>query len=44
MTTTKYFFKSTKCHTFSESQAHDDLNDDEEEDSDDENHKDNING
>ena len=42
MTTTKYFFNSTKCHTFSESQAHDNFNDDDE-DNDDKNHKDNIN-
>ena len=41
-TTTIFFFKSIKCHTFSEPQARSDFNDDDDNEDDDDDHN-NIN-
>ena len=41
-TTTNFFFKSIKCHTFSEPQARSDFNDDDDNEEDDDDHN-NIN-
>ena len=39
----KFFFKSIKCHTFSEPQARPDLNDDDDDDNDDDDDDDDVN-
>ena len=41
--TKKYFFKSIKCHNFSEPQARSDLNDDDDNDNNDDDEDDDIN-